>query len=140
MRKLILTLCLASLTISVSAQTMKNYSDFNPAQKKEIARLINQELSQYAGTKIDEVTTITSMVFLQGMIQVSNSVDMEYYGNTVQELKEFIPHLAPVQTNTICTHPSLRNMIDLGFDFKYIYYTTEGIYIYEYKITPSDCK
>ncbi|MEZ8782592.1 hypothetical protein AB6D77_08050 [Vibrio splendidus] len=136
-------LVIASLIAAASFSSVaapKMYQDFTQVERTQIDRDVNAGFSQYAGTQINEVTTLQSMLLLNGIITVTSVVDPTYYGNTPLELRGIVQDFASNQTNTVCTNPSLRGMINVGIDYKYTYYTKNGTYIGEYSITRKDCK
>lgn len=140
MKKLLLATALIATTSPAVSKAIL-WSDLTPQEKQKVVRKVNKEFAGYSGLAIDEITTLERMVLLPtGKMGVTFSVDLEYYGNTLEDIKGFKGELMSGFTNEYCTTPDVRGFMDMGIPVEIKYVSTKGIYIMEMGVNSSQCR
>lgn len=104
------------------------------------------ELSKSLPRQLDAITTIDTVLRSGSKINYIYTLAGKYKGVDVIELfknksffKEYKHSMKKEITNSSCTTPQTKAVLEQGYTTIYFYYDNDGKYIYSFQIQEKDC-
>ncbi|OEF06037.1 hypothetical protein [Vibrio genomosp. F10] len=122
MKKLLIAGLISFTSITAFAS---DWDNLTPREQADVAREVTLQLSSLNGMKIDEITTVGAVFMASNTIHYKMVIDKDYYGNTIEQIKTFVPEMYAIDLKNACTNPDVLKGLTFGMATKYTYSTVQ---------------
>ena len=145
--RIILNECYSYLSVATTEikniQTSAEAEDFTSIIKKygkEMAiKMVADEFNKNCPMILDKYTLITKALPFSDRLKYQAVISGIPYDNIKQSLESLKNNIINIGTNTMCSSPDSRSLIDSGLIVEYEYYYEDGTFLFSYGVKKSDC-
>ncbi|WDP88713.1 MAG: hypothetical protein HUN04_02755 [Desulfobacter sp.] len=108
--------------------------------KKTAIKMVVDEFNKNCPMVVDKYTNITKALPFSDRLKYQASISGIPYDNIKQSLESLKNRITYIGTNTMCSSPDTRPLIDSDLIVEYEYYYEDGTFLFSYSVKKSDCQ
>jgi hypothetical protein len=117
--------------------------DFNSIMKRygkeKAIEMVAAEFNKKCPMIVDQYTKINKVLPFSNRLKYQASISGIPYENLSNSLIKLKNNISTIGTNTMCSSPDTRALIDSGLVMEYEYYYQDGRFLFSYGVQKSDC-
>jgi len=107
--------------------------------KEKAIAMVAEEFNKKCPMVVDKYTTINKALPFSDRLKYQASISGIPYENLKQSLEKIRKNISSIGTNTMCSSPDTRTLIESGLIMEYEYYYQDGTFLFSYGVKKSDC-
>lgn len=109
-------------------------------EEQKQSKMVADEFNKNCPMIVDKHTTITKVLPFSDRLKYQASISGIPYENIKLSLEKLKNNITNIGTNTMCSSPDTRSLIESGLIMEYEYYYQDGTFLFSYDVKKSDCR